>query len=110
MKRGGFRPGSGRKPNAVKAKALALINEKIRQTTGNESGMMPLDYMLMVLRDVDTKPSQRMEAARAAAPYIHPRLAITQLEGGEKPLTIAEIKRSIVDEIKPNGHDKPHAG
>jgi hypothetical protein len=40
-----------------------------------ESGISPLDYMLGILRDVERTPVERMEAAKAAAPYVHARLA-----------------------------------
>jgi hypothetical protein len=39
------------------------------------SGLTPLDYMLQILRDATADQAQRFEAAKAAAPYVHPRLA-----------------------------------
>jgi hypothetical protein len=36
---------------------------------------LPLDYMLAVLRDETAEPSGRDDMARAAAPYLHPRLS-----------------------------------
>lgn len=45
------------------------------------SGLTPLDYMLSVLRDEATDPVARLDAAKAAAPYVHPRLAATELSG-----------------------------
>jgi hypothetical protein len=39
------------------------------------SGVTPLDYMLRVLRDEGATPMERMDAAKAAAPYVHARLA-----------------------------------
>lgn len=42
------------------------------------AGITPLEYMLSILRDEQADKSQRFEAAKAAAPYVHPRLAITQ--------------------------------
>jgi hypothetical protein len=38
-------------------------------------GISPLEYMLAVLRDETVEPGRRDEMAKAAAPYIHPRLA-----------------------------------
>jgi hypothetical protein len=38
---------------------------------------MPLDYMLGVLRDETEDKGRRDEMAKAAAPYVHPRLAST---------------------------------
>ena len=37
--------------------------------------MSPLDYLLSILRDEEQPQSARVEAAKAAAPYLHPRLA-----------------------------------
>jgi hypothetical protein len=38
-------------------------------------GVSPLEYMLAVLRDEAVEPQRRDEMAKAAAPYIHPRLS-----------------------------------
>ncbi len=38
------------------------------------SGLTPLEYMLQVLRDEDSKDEDRKWAATTAAPYVHPRL------------------------------------
>jgi len=39
------------------------------------SGLTPLAYMLVVLRDEDAEAEDRKWAAQAAAPYVHPRMA-----------------------------------
>ena len=39
------------------------------------SGPTPLDYMLQVMRDETQELAKRLDAAKAAAPYVHPRLA-----------------------------------
>ena len=39
------------------------------------SGLTPLDCMLSVLRDESADRHERMEAARNAAPYVHPKFA-----------------------------------
>jgi hypothetical protein len=45
------------------------------------SGLVPLEYMLAVMRD-ETAPSERRdEMAKAAAPFVHPRLAVTKVSG-----------------------------
>lgn len=70
---GGSRKGKPNKATAAKAKAIA------------ESGLTPLDYMLQVMRDGETE-AIRFEAAKAAAPYVHPKLANiehTGKDGGE---------------------------
>lgn len=46
-----------------------------RQAKIEASGLTPLDYMLTIMRDEAMAPEARFEAAKAAAPYVHPRLA-----------------------------------
>lgn len=43
------------------------------------AGLTPLEYMLAVLRDTSQPSERRDDMARAAAPYIHPKL--TSVEG-----------------------------
>jgi hypothetical protein len=43
--------------------------------------MMPLDYLLGIMRDEDQDARSRLDAAKAAAPYCHARLSSTQLSG-----------------------------
>jgi hypothetical protein len=39
------------------------------------TGILPLDYMLMVMRDAHAEPKRRDAMAIAAAPYLHSRLS-----------------------------------
>jgi hypothetical protein len=66
---GGKRPGAGRPKGAKSAKTLEIARKAI------ESGLTPLEYMMDILRDVNQPTELRFEAAKSAAPYIHPRLA-----------------------------------
>ena len=72
MPRGGHRENAGRK-RGTPNKATAA-----RQVEVAASGITPLDYMLKVLRDENADPHQRFEAAKSAAPFIHPKLASIQ--------------------------------
>jgi hypothetical protein len=55
------------------------MRETIREA--KEAGLLPLEYMLNVLRD-ETQPSERRdEMARSAAPYCHPRLQTVKVQG-----------------------------
>lgn len=74
-KRGGYRPGAGR-PKGVPNKKTAACQRAVEQ-----SGVTPLDYMLSVMRDENAPPARRDEMAKAAAPYVHPKLASTQISG-----------------------------
>lgn len=73
MAKGGARPGAGRKPgipNKRTAEKVAAIEA---------SGLTPLDYLLSVMRDTDLPREDRVDAAKAAAPYVHAKLANVEL-------------------------------
>lgn len=53
----------------------------LRQAEIAASGEIPLDYMLRVMRDRTVDFSRRDEMARAAAPYVHARLAAIEHSG-----------------------------
>jgi hypothetical protein len=38
---------------------------------------MPLDYMLRIMRDPNASNTRRDEMARAAVPYLHPKIVAT---------------------------------
>lgn len=83
---GGKREGAGRKPGATNKKTAEAI-EAARST-----GIMPLDFMLDLMRAPIPENASRIvkaslkalrfEAAKAAAPYLHPKLA--NIEVGNK--------------------------
>lgn len=63
-----------------------------RQAALEASGLLPLDYLLSVMR-AEGDIELRLEAAKAAAPYVHPRLANVELTGKDKgPLQINIVK------------------
>lgn len=75
MARGGARPNSGRpkgEPNKKTAELQAAIAA---------SGETPLEYMLRVMRDKTQKWDRRDEMAKAAAPYVHAKLANVEHSG-----------------------------
>lgn len=97
MPRGGSRPGAGRPkkqvvaPEApVKSPAKKRVPPKVdadgyktdpnwpfgKQEAGPQpdlSDLMPLDYLLEVMRDPTEERGRRMQAATLAAPYCHPK-------------------------------------
>lgn len=75
--RGGKRPGAGRKKGSV-TKHRKLAHEATLKAVGDE--ITPLEYLLGVMRN-DPDEARRLDAAKAAAPYVHPRLAATELSG-----------------------------
>lgn len=71
----GSRPGErrgGRKkgtPNKATGKRREVALHAL------ERGISPLEYMLKIMRNPKANQVRRDEMARAAAPYVHPRLA-----------------------------------
>jgi hypothetical protein len=76
MPRGGKREGAGRKPGVPNIKTKELV-EKVEA-----SGLTPLNYMLSILRDEALSREERFEAAKAAAPFVHAKLAAVEHSGG----------------------------
>ena len=72
MAKGGLRPGAGRKPGVRNKRTAAKVAEV------EASGLTPLDYLLTVLRDEALDREARVDAAKAAAPYVHARLAAVE--------------------------------
>lgn len=60
---------AGRKAGVPNKKTVETIT-KIEQ-----SGLTPLQFLLDIMRDVGQEPAARVDAAKAAAPYVHPKLA-----------------------------------
>ena len=92
MPRGGPRPGAGRK----KGQATRL-NEQARQAA-LAGGTSPLEFLLAAMRDGGREFNVRLDAAKAAAPYLHARLASVEVGGPEGgPLQITRVESVIVD-------------
>jgi predicted DNA-binding protein (UPF0251 family) len=74
-------------------------------------GTLPLDYMLAIMRDESQPVNRRIAAAKAAAPYCHPRLS--PVPPPEEPamidLTVEELEARLVDILKRSGAVKDHA-
>lgn len=97
MARGGPRPNAGRKKGGANA-----INYEARRRAA-EGGLLPLEYLLSVMRDDTLEQAARVDAAKAAAPYVHAKLANVSVAGDpDKPL-IHEIRRTLVRPNSPHG-------
>lgn len=90
MARGGARAGAGRPKGRHSRKTeqrLAAIEA---------AGLTPLDYMLQVVRDENAPRELRLDAAKSAAPYVHPRLANITHKGDERaPLVISVVDSKL---------------
>lgn len=92
---GGYRPGAGRKPGSANMKTREIADRAA------EEGITPLEYLLSVMRDEEAPRSERMAAARVAAPYVHPRLsAVSGEPEGNKVFVLADHPMSEEDWIK----------
>lgn len=69
MPAGGARLGAGRPRGRRSSKTV----EQLAAISG--SGLTPLAYLLKIMRDKEQEQSVRLDAAKAAAPYVHPKLA-----------------------------------
>lgn len=70
MARGGARPGSGRKQGSVNR-----LDQEARAKVLESGEETPLDFLLRVMRDQDKEFPHRLDAAKAAAPYVHAKLS-----------------------------------
>jgi hypothetical protein len=96
--RGGARKGAGRKAGSATKRTREIADRAM------EGGITPLEFMLGVMRApvpdglegnaLVQAAAMRFEAAKAAAPYIHPRLAAIEHSGG------VDVALSIADQIK----------
>ncbi len=66
--KGGKRPGAGRRLGSQN-----IVSQELREQILRE-GPSPLEYLVEVMRDVTQDTSIRMDAAKAVAPFIHPKL------------------------------------
>lgn len=84
---GGARPGAGRKPGSIR-KATAAAQAKAAET-----GELPLDFMLNRMRDPEAPMEDRMDMAKAAAPYIHAKLSSVEAKVDvEGQLNVTQIE------------------
>lgn len=98
MAHGGARPGAGKPKGSV-----AKTDAKARQKAA-EGGITPLEYLLQIMRDDNQPQEERKDAAKAAAPYVHARLASVDMTSkndttmrvlSDKPQTEDEWTNSV---------------
>jgi len=96
-------------PNKVTAKREAEIAA---------SGLTPLDYMVGIMRSdipkdaspelIQAREELRFEAAKAAAPYVHPRLASTTLAGDpDKPDAGKALSLGVLAPVTQSWRSRP---
>ena len=99
--RGGARPGAGRKKGSLnRATAEA-------RAAAAETGELPLQYMLRIMRDPNASNTRRDEMARTAAPYLHQKLVAAPFV--PSPM-ISNDNRIEVVFVDPSGNEVPFRG
>ena len=100
MARGGRRVGAGRKAGS---KSRATIEkEKFGRAVAEEAaaeGQSPLEYMLGVMRDTAAGQARRDAMAIAAAPYLHARLASTNVVSDNKHRHTGNVGKSCFEDF-----------
>lgn len=77
MSHGGKRQGSGRKVGSVTKRTREIADKAIKE------GVTPLEVMVKIMNDalaIQDIPTA-LDAAKSAAPYIHPRLQAVEHSG-----------------------------
>jgi hypothetical protein len=69
-KTGGRRKGTKNKATVEKEQFVAEV-----VSSAKTDGISPLEYMLQVMRDPTEDAVRRLDAAKSAAPFVHPRLS-----------------------------------
>ena len=69
-------PKSGGRQKGMPNKATVARNLALR-----DSGLLPLDFMISIMRDETKDLAIRMSAANSAAPYVHAKLTAVEHSG-----------------------------
>jgi hypothetical protein len=85
-----------------------MMNQKAREEA-LAGGISPLAYLLKILRDEEQAQATSIDAAKAAAPYVHARLATIEHSGdtevrytiSAEPMTAEQWKREIEKDAPP---------
>jgi hypothetical protein len=88
-KTGGRQKGSRNKATARREKEIA------------KGGDTPLEYMLKVMRNPKASTDRRDDMAKAAAPYVHPKLAAHQHSGPKGgPIQTVDLTNMSADDLE----------
>jgi hypothetical protein len=65
-----------------------------------KAGITPLDYMLKVMRDDKADDGRRDDMAKAAAPYVHPKLSSMQHKGSIGTYDLTKMSDDELDRLE----------
>jgi len=80
---GGWRPGSGGQPKALRQKTIDKVV--------TEAGISPLEYLLSLVADDQQPMEVRMRAAGMALPYCHGKKGDEPAQPKSAPVAAAEV-------------------
>lgn len=88
--------------NAGKGRPKGSRNRRTMEAVAAaQDGLSPLDYLLSVVRDLAADEGKRIDAAKAAAPYVHAKLQPVDKDGDTTQKTLARVENVIVDPASP---------
>ena len=129
MPRGGARQGAGRPRGKTNAPSMQTLKAQIKDLQAKakaraeadaDGNLLPLPYFLGLLNDPEADEGMRFAAAKAAAPYLHPRLEVIAFQDQTDKMTheqrLAELDAlgdppKIIDhDTRGDGADRPQRG
>ena len=91
---GGTRAGAGR-PKGAKNKST--VKRQAARAKAALKNLMPVEYLLSVMRDKTIPRAERTEAAKWAAPYISPKLSSVEIVKSMRAMSFEELQWFITD-------------
>ena len=89
MANGGAREGAGRPKGAASRKDAEARAKAL------ESGITPLEYLLSIMRDEGLPRNERIDCAKAAAPYVHAKYTTVALTGEDHQGPVEHVVRWV---------------
>lgn len=83
MARGGRREGAGRKPRPAGERRVTFSWDKVAQAIELSPEKTPLAHLLAFMQNESMKDTLRLQAAIAAAPYVHPKLSSVEIKSDQ---------------------------
>ncbi len=86
-----FKKGQGGRKRGSKNKTTIAREHAAKE--GPNKSLTPLQHMLKIMRDPKQPKEVRMEMAKAAAPYVHPRLRSTEIRNPDGEELVIRVIR-----------------
>ena len=111
-KTGGRRPGSANKRTLALRMGLIAAGAPPDLATPPELAVkstrqQPLEFLLNVMEDESQPIATRVDAAKAAAPYVHFRKGLIDTNGRDVPLTVQILRFSDLEPLGRSGKPEP---